>query len=72
MEEKKLWYALIRDENDHDWGTGTFDKSEALEIARRRGYKYIDVIDANYDEEGNPTTDGECVEVIEVTAEEEE
>ena len=62
---KKLWYALQNSTED-DWGTGSFDYNEALEIAKKKGYKLIAVIDANYDEDGTPTTDGECIEEIEV------
>ena len=62
---KKLWYALQNSTED-DWGTGSFDYNEALEIAKKKGYKLIAVIDANYGEDGNPTTDGECIEEIKV------
>lgn len=68
-EMKKLWYAVLVDNEDNDWGTGSFDLAEAqakVAALRAQGEEdaYIAVIDANYDAEGNPTTDGECVEEI--------
>lgn len=67
--EKKLWYAIMQDNEDTDWGIGSFDREEA--IAKAKSWKnngspdaYIAVIDANYDDNGEPTTDGECVEEI--------
>lgn len=46
----KLWYALMMDNDDTDWGTGTFDREEAL--ARLKAWRegpypeaYIAVID---------------------------
>lgn len=40
----KVWYAVELDENDNDWGTGSYDYCEALEIARKQGAKYIALI----------------------------
>ncbi len=62
----KMWYAVLRDMEDNDWGTGSFDKDEAVEMAKRMECKYVATINANYDENGNATTDGECVALEEV------
>ena len=47
--ENKLWYALMTGNDDTDWGTGTFDKDEAIARIKswREDYKeaYIAVID---------------------------
>ena len=64
MENKKLWYAILRDEEDNDWGSGSFDKDEAIEMAKRQNFKYIAVINADYDDKGNATTDPLCIEII--------
>lgn len=63
---KKLWYSILKDREDNDWGSGSFDKDEAIEMAKRNDCKLIAVIDANYDEEGNPITDGLCIKEMEV------
>ena len=62
----KYWYAILKDEEDNDWGNGSFNKDDAIEMAIECGYKFVATINANYDEEGNPTTDGECVDIEEV------
>ena len=56
--ENKLWYAVMRDNDDNDWGSGSYDYAEAVE----RVQKYIP--DGGYSaviEEGN---DPICVEEI--------
>jgi hypothetical protein len=65
------WYAIVS-EGDNDWGTGSFYFNDACRLCREmndcnetsgtgdRDF-YIAEINANYDEYGNPTTDGECV-----------
>lgn len=68
-ETKKLWYAVLASNEEHDCGLGSFDLAGAKAIVaklRALGYNeaYIAVIDANYDANGRPTTDGECVEEI--------
>ena len=62
----KYWYAVMMDREDNDWGTGSFDLDEAKAMVRADYPEdgYIAVIDANYDEDGNATTDGECIEEI--------
>lgn len=64
--EKKLWYAIMKDNEDTDWGTGSFSLNEATAVVRglqANGFEesYIAVIDANYDANGKPTTDDEWV-----------
>ena len=42
----KLWYAVMRDRDDNDWGYGSFDLEEAKAMARNMGgAAYIVVID---------------------------
>ena len=53
---KKLWYAVMRDENDEDWGTGSYDLAEAKQMVSEYPEGYIAVIE----ESDNPV----CVEVI--------
>ena len=66
MEEKKLWYAILRDEEDNDWGTGSFNKEQAIEMAKAVNFKLVAVIDGGYNESGNEATDPICVEIITV------
>lgn len=56
--ENKLWYAVMRDNNDNDWGSGSYDYDEAVEMVQKYipDGGYIAVI-----EEGN---DPICVEEI--------
>lgn len=62
----KYWYAVLRDRKDNDWGTGSFDLEEAKAMVKQDHPEegFIAVIDANYDEEGNATTDGVCIDEI--------
>lgn len=53
---KRYWYAVQKDENDSDWGTGSYNYDEAVTMAKQEGCSIIAVI-----EEGN---DPICVEVI--------
>jgi len=41
----KLWYAVMKDREDSDWGVGSFDKDEAIKMANDMGAEYIAVID---------------------------
>lgn len=61
METKKNWYAIQRDADDSDWGTGSFDWDEAVKMAKDHGYEQIAKIDGGYDENGNETIDPICV-----------
>lgn len=47
---RKIWYAIMQDRDDTDWGTGTYDRQEAIEKVkswREDGYPdaYIAVIE---------------------------
>ena len=60
--ETKLWYAMMMDLEDTDWGTGSYNLNEALEMARRyhaNGYTnaYVAVIEES-------KHDSVCVEEI--------
>lgn len=54
--EKKYWYAVLTDEEDNDWGYGSFDLDEAKEMVKKYPEGYIAVIDI--------TADPICVEEI--------
>jgi hypothetical protein len=49
MTDKKYWYALQKREDDNDWGTGTYDKDEAIRIAKEDNFFRIAVIDEGID-----------------------
>ncbi len=34
---ENIWYAVEMDAEDNDWGTGSYNYDEAVEIARRMG-----------------------------------
>lgn len=59
--EKKNWYAVLNDRDDNDWGTGSFDWTEAVAMAKARGCELIAEIDGGYNEDGHATTDPICV-----------
>lgn len=61
MENKKNWYAIQRDAEDNDWGTGSFEWEEAIEMAKKKGYERIAEIDGQYNEDGEPTVDPICI-----------
>lgn len=63
MENNINWYAIQRDAEDNDWGTGSFDWDEAVEMAKDKGYEQIAKIDGHYNEDGDPTVDPICVAV---------
>ena len=42
MKENNIWYAVMTDSDDTDWGTGSFDKNEALEMALKNADIYPD------------------------------
>ena len=53
----KLWYAVMEDREDYDWGYGSYDRKEAENMALEMGPDtYIAVIDT----EGDPI----CIEEI--------
>lgn len=45
--KNKIWYAVMSDLEDNDWGTGSFDYDEALEMVKSfiPNGGYIAVID---------------------------
>lgn len=48
---KKLWFAVMRDETDDDWGYGSDSLSEAKKMAAEFGpQSYIAVIDVTDDD----------------------
>lgn len=55
----KIWYAVMMDKEDTDWGTGSHDLDEAMDMARRMGAERIAVIE--------DSADPICVDEIEVT-----
>ena len=58
MEESRIWYAVMQDRQDDDWGTGSRDLEEAKRMCRSYGPEaYIAVIDESND-------DPICVEEI--------
>lgn len=61
MENKKLWYAICKNREDSDWGTGSFDWSDAVTMAISNDCSVIVAVDANYDDAGDPTTDAVAV-----------
>lgn len=47
--EKTFWYAVMQDDEDLDWGTGSFDLDEAKEILKDYPDGYIAVIEEGPD-----------------------
>lgn len=58
--EDKYWYAIMMDLDDQDWGTGTFDKEEAIRRVRDLRPDYPDAYIAVIQEGNDPI----CVEEI--------
>lgn len=52
MENTNYWYALQVNKDDIDWGDGTYDKGEAIRIAKERNYYRIAIIDEGIDPKG--------------------
>lgn len=65
---KKLWYAVMQDREDLDWGYGAFDVKEAKEMLKNmledHPAAYIVLIDAKYDEYGNATREPMAIDEI--------
>lgn len=58
MEENtsdKTWYAVLKDREDNDWGTGSYDKEEAYEKAKGMVAQFLGVIKSE-----------ECTDLIKV------
>ena len=60
-EDRSRWYAVMRDRECNDWGTGSFDKDEAIEMAQEQLDDYPETYIAVINEET-----GVCVDEIEV------
>lgn len=47
----KIWYAVVKDTEDNDWGYGSYDRAEALRMARalRDADAYVVVIEDGSD-----------------------
>lgn len=52
---KSIWYAVLIDSNDNDYGTGSFNFIEACELLDRLNGESIAIIDDN---------DGFCLDII--------
>lgn len=61
---RQFWYAVLRNNEDTDWGDGSFNKRKAIKMAKEMECKEIAVIRGCYNSKGEPTTDPICVEVI--------
>lgn len=61
MENKRNWYAIQRDADDNDWGTGSFNWDKAVEMAKAKGYERIAEIDGGYNKKGDRTKNPICV-----------
>ena len=59
-DEDPLWYALMTGPDDDDWGTGTYDRAEALERLQDMRNDYPDAYIAVIREGENPT----CIDEI--------
>jgi hypothetical protein len=35
----KIWYAVMKDVNDDDWGYGSYDLGEAVAMLNQEGYE---------------------------------
>lgn len=59
--EKVYWYAIMTDNEDNDWGTGSYNLDEAKEkVAHLHAIGYPDAYIAIIEEGNNPI----CVEEI--------
>ena len=44
-----FWFAVQKDRDDSDWGTGSYELGEAMAMAREGGYELIAVIEDGCD-----------------------
>lgn len=56
----KMWYAVMMDNDDQDWGTGSYDKSDAIKLCREYRADYPDAYIAVIEEGAVPV----CIDVI--------
>lgn len=47
--DKSYWYAVMQDDDDNDWGYGSYDLEEAKRMAEEFADGYIAVIDEGAD-----------------------
>ena len=47
--KKNIWYAIQKDDDDQDWGSGSHDYQEAMRMAKEMGCKKIAVIEMGND-----------------------
>lgn len=40
----EIWYAVLRDNEDNDWGTGSLDLNEAKQMAKNQLDDYPDTL----------------------------
>lgn len=59
-DEDPLWYALMTGPDDDDWGTGTYDREEAIARLHDMRSDYPDAYIAVIQESENPT----CIDEI--------
>lgn len=62
----KTWYAIMMNENDNDWGLGSFNKKEAIERVKKDFPKegWIAVISLAINEENGEVEDTLMIDVI--------
>lgn len=59
---KTKWYAIVDDENDNDWGYGSFDFDEAVQMAKTNGCEIVLTIQGEWkNEESESAIDPICV-----------
>lgn len=66
MKENTTWYAIMQDSEDNDWGSGSYDRDEAIrkvkECYPEEGW--IAVIDEVWDAAGEKVVDAVMVDEI--------
>jgi hypothetical protein len=40
----KIWYAVMKDVNDDDWGYGSYDLGEAVAMLNQEGYEEVFIL----------------------------
>lgn len=62
----KTWYAVMMNENDNDWGMGSYNKEEAIKRVKRDFQKegWIAVIDEAINEETGEVESTLMIDVI--------
>lgn len=54
MKNNNIWYAIMQDNDDQDWGTGSFDKNEAIVRVKAMRDEYPDAYIAVIDNGPDP------------------